>query len=272
MSLHDLRCPAPPTRRTKSKRTGFTLIELLVVIAIIAILAAILFPVFARARENARRASCLSNLKQQGLGIMQYVQDYDEKYPNAYYYETGTIQPAEWYPDYSFWQNVIYPYVKSEQIMRCPSTELVDGSSTGFNGITPLFGAYGANELLMPQVGAAVSLASVTATAEVYMIMDAGKYRLDPYWNMSGNDGGFTPGQGKYRLTGAYGTSSCTSGLGATSQNDCNNGRHFDGVNITFADGHVKWLSTAKVVAETMKYNTAPYPTWTQSQWYPYNK
>ena len=63
------------------KRSGFTLIELLVVIAIIAILAAILFPVFARARENARRTSCVSNLKQIGLGIMQYTQDYDERYP-----------------------------------------------------------------------------------------------------------------------------------------------------------------------------------------------
>jgi prepilin-type N-terminal cleavage/methylation domain-containing protein len=65
------------------KRTGFTLIELLVVIAIIAILAAILFPVFARARENARRASCQSNLKQIGLAVYQYTQDYDEKCPSA---------------------------------------------------------------------------------------------------------------------------------------------------------------------------------------------
>ena len=72
------RRPAPGIKRS---HLGFTLIELLVVIAIIAILAAILFPVFARARENARRASCMSNLKQIGLGLMQYTQDYDEKYP-----------------------------------------------------------------------------------------------------------------------------------------------------------------------------------------------
>lgn len=73
------------------KRKAFTLIELLVVIAIIAILAAILFPVFARARENARRSSCLSNLKQIGLGAMMYIQDYDERYPQAYWYKSATF-------------------------------------------------------------------------------------------------------------------------------------------------------------------------------------
>src|SRR4028118_1558188 len=73
----------------RSARRGFSLIELLVVIAIIAILAAILFPVFARARENARRASCMSNLKQIGLGALQYSQDYDEKMVSIYYGDSG---------------------------------------------------------------------------------------------------------------------------------------------------------------------------------------
>src|SRR6185312_8425918 len=88
-------------------KKGFTLIELLVTIAIIAVLAAILFPVFARARENARRASCMSNLKQMGLGIMQYVQDYDETYPFGFYSVPGGTM---------YWPMLIYPYVKSEQI------------------------------------------------------------------------------------------------------------------------------------------------------------
>ena len=95
-------------------RRGFTLIELLVVIAIIAILAAILFPVFARARENARRASCQSNLKQIGLGVIQYAQDYDEKLPRSY--ADATTRPAG---DTVF--NQIQPYLKSTQILRCPS-------------------------------------------------------------------------------------------------------------------------------------------------------
>src|SRR3954469_17430376 len=89
---------------------GFTLIELLVVIAIIAILAAILFPVFARARENARRAACQSNLKQIGLGIAQYTQDYDERLPGVGGQNTT----------YS-WRSRIDPYIKSTQIFLCPS-------------------------------------------------------------------------------------------------------------------------------------------------------
>ena len=98
-----------------TRRRGFTLIELLVVIAIIAILAAILFPVFARARENARRASCQSNMKQLGLGIMQYTQDYDERMVPIFNGAAGTVYT------YSYWCDLIQPYVKSRQIFKCPS-------------------------------------------------------------------------------------------------------------------------------------------------------
>src|SRR5438093_7190091 len=105
-------------RQQRAKQQGFTLIELLVVIAIIAILAAILFPVFARARENARRSSCLSNLKQIGLGIMQYTQDYDEQFPKAW---RGSGNGGSDATDKSKWMDMIFPYVKSEQIFNCPS-------------------------------------------------------------------------------------------------------------------------------------------------------
>lgn len=97
--------------RLVKRNTGFTLIELLVVIAIIAILAAILFPAFARARENARRASCQSNLKQMGLGILQYVQDYDEVMPPSYNQTDGGRS----------WRTLVQPYVKSTQLFMCPS-------------------------------------------------------------------------------------------------------------------------------------------------------
>ena len=104
------------------RKTAFTLIELLVVIAIIAILAAILFPVFGRARENARRSSCLSNLKQIGLGILQYAQDNDERVVRGWTGNNG-FQNSDSNPASEKWKwmDSIYPYVKSEQIFNCPS-------------------------------------------------------------------------------------------------------------------------------------------------------
>lgn len=104
------------TREMKRSKKAFTLIELLVVIAIIALLAAILFPVFARARENARRSACQSNEKQIGLALMQYVQDYDERYPN-YYVGNFNANGAAW----AHWQYQLQPYTKSVQIFVCPS-------------------------------------------------------------------------------------------------------------------------------------------------------
>src|SRR5262245_19496294 len=107
-------------RFTPAKARGFTLIELLVVIAIIAILPAILFPVFAQARERARATSCLSNLKQLGLATMMYAQDYDETlfiqpFPGCYTDpNTGAVATYQYYPD------LLYPYVKSIQLFKEP--------------------------------------------------------------------------------------------------------------------------------------------------------
>jgi prepilin-type N-terminal cleavage/methylation domain-containing protein/prepilin-type processing-associated H-X9-DG protein len=116
----DVKIMKIPTKTFNRKRIGFTLIELLVVIAIIALLAAILFPVFGRARENARRSSCLSNVKQLGLGMLQYTQDYDETYPVRWWDANGSGGSN---PDGldMVWQDMIYPYIKSAQIYSCPS-------------------------------------------------------------------------------------------------------------------------------------------------------
>src|SRR6187402_3092152 len=96
----------------KNRTSAFTLIELLVVIAIIGLLAAILFPVFSRARENGRRSVCQSNLKQIGIGMLQYSQDYDEKII------ARTVQVQG---EYISWRVIIQPYLKSTQIFACPS-------------------------------------------------------------------------------------------------------------------------------------------------------
>ena len=114
----------------KCTRSAFTLIELLVVIAIIAILAAILFPVFSQAREKARQSSCLSNEKQIGLGLMQYVQDYDETYPPAYQYKNnnwaaGTNGGSA--GGYLHWTLWLHPYVKNDDVYRCSSDRTPNG-------------------------------------------------------------------------------------------------------------------------------------------------
>lgn len=108
-----------PHRKSR-RNAGFTLIELLVVIAIIAILAAILFPVFAQAREKARQITCASNLKQIGTALLMYVQDYDERYPNRRFEPFDTSNNNARYDDNS-WRSVIQPYVKNTQILVCPS-------------------------------------------------------------------------------------------------------------------------------------------------------
>ena len=128
LSLRCCKRSARPKSNPTCCHKAFTLIELLVVIAIIAILAAILFPVFARARENARRSSCASNLKQIGLGVMQYTQDYDEIYPPIRH-QNSTFTPN--------WGQMIYPYVKSTQVYRCPSSPIARGTAMPFNAPLP---------------------------------------------------------------------------------------------------------------------------------------
>src|SRR5437763_14870133 len=100
----------------RPSRNGFTLIELLVVIAIIAILAAILFPVFAQAREKARQTACASNMRQMGLAVQMYLQDYDERFPLAATAPTPTT--------FLNWHHLVDPYVKNKQVWICPSADL----------------------------------------------------------------------------------------------------------------------------------------------------
>jgi prepilin-type N-terminal cleavage/methylation domain-containing protein/prepilin-type processing-associated H-X9-DG protein len=236
----------------QSMKRGFTLIELLVTIAIISILAAILFPVFARARENARRSSCLSNLKQIGLGAMQYIQDYDGRFPKYAY--TGAVAPdadqgGAWDSSKGwYWANVLYPYIKSQQVFICPSSPNAGTKYKYPSG--PSLQQYGANYDLCPS-SAAVSVAesSIVSPAGTYLFMDAGYYTIKWDWAQTGPVTTGTAADIYHYVPGLCGISPST----ITSDNDCVSGRHFDGMNMAFADGHVKWLKTTVVVAEARK-------------------
>ena len=161
-------------RTKRPVRDGFTLIELLVVIAIIAILAAILFPVFAKAREKARQASCSSNLKQIATGLLMYTQDYDETFPMLYYASGG---------NYYYWYGasiggvlraeggLLQPYMRNGQILDCPSAA---GIPT--NAASGWFPAYGFNNLIT--TGSVKNMAEIAAPAETVLMADAGNIQL----------------------------------------------------------------------------------------------
>jgi prepilin-type N-terminal cleavage/methylation domain-containing protein/prepilin-type processing-associated H-X9-DG protein len=202
------------------RRTGFTLIELLVVIAIIAILAAILFPVFARAREKARQNSCLSNEKQIGLGILMYAQDYDERFPLARRWNTVYEEPLIT-PSNLVWFQAITPYVKNTQIFLCPSR------SGNNNHGAPLH--YGMPEWFR---GGNVShaLAEVKAPAETLMVIESNYFSM--YVSAVGSPG--TPDE------------FCR--VNAISLTP-----HNDGANLAFCDGHTKWLSATSQVRQDIQ-------------------
>ncbi len=251
---------------------GFTLIELLVVIAIISILATILFPVFARARENARRTSCLSNLKQMGLGVVMYTQDYDERYPMAFSVQPQIPAPGSWGGSAGayqwFWQHQIYPYTKSKQIYYCPNG---DSSVT-----SPYYAHYGANANVIghrdyvPDANKSLALASVASPSTAYMLMDSGMYVVETNSVRdrltSPISSWYLPGTRQY-VGSESGITTDTFGLADYKSE----GRHFDGNNVTFVDGHAKWVKTAAMWNEAVKFKTGSYAATTQSAWNPLN-
>ena len=258
----------------RRKQSGFTLIELLVVIAIIAILAAILFPVFQKVRENARRTACLSNEKQIGLGVLQYNQDYDEKY----------IAGANRYGRGSGWAGQVYQYIKSTGVFHCPddSTSL-PGTNVSY-GLNAQFSAYntngtGSNGISLAQIN------SPAKTVLIFEVTNSGYYDITIPPGASSNANGCAAigGCSADSTVANYGGSAAGYGTGTsegfpdfggfntafggknsggnvkyatgTLRNSDNNGdgnfttnpRHNDGANYTMADGHAKFFRASAV-------------------------
>jgi prepilin-type N-terminal cleavage/methylation domain-containing protein/prepilin-type processing-associated H-X9-DG protein len=226
-------------RRTRA--AGFTLIELLVVIAIIAILAAILFPVFAQAREKARQSACLSNCKQIGLSVMMYAEDYDQAYP-LYVHAPGH---DDW------WYEMIQPYVKNKSVFTCPSVRLRKDKAPddyGWNG-------YGVNymHVLMygpgwdwtknPQDQGPQRVAGLPRPADTIMISDAQVEKgPDTGWGWPAIYCivSFPAGPDWQKSVGLDKTWALAD-------------RHNEGGSYIFADGHVKWMRRQTVITWSKK-------------------
>ncbi len=207
-------------------RRGFTLIELLVVIAIIAILAAILFPVFAKAREKARQTSCLSNAKQLALGLYMYVQDYDEVLPYCF--------SSDGYPGYTwyrYWYEQAEPYIKNTQIFSCPS------SGVQYNYPSRRTADYGWNQRHMPYRYPynALSLGSMQSPAQVLIFCDSQPSGPPVTWD------------NRMYLYCAI----CYAAPNYAYLRNSVAPRHNDGANVGFWDGHAKWMSRAAINANT---------------------
>ncbi len=252
-----------------SSRRGFTLIELLVVVAIIAILAAILFPVFGTARERARQTACLSNLKQIGLGLMQYSQDYDERFPA---WKSGySVSPAEPESVDKLWKSRVHPYIKGgnatsqtvggvlyaeDGVWRCPS---IDRWKENVGGIRPATASYGMSmAMAYKRYPTDKSGTPAAPNTRYYRGLALADLRA-PSETIFAGDGGFdgrldTPLNFRWRF---YNTTFATTGAPYV-QHWERRVAHNGGSNYLFADGHAKWLKAEVAYPDGSALAAAP--------------
>jgi prepilin-type N-terminal cleavage/methylation domain-containing protein len=238
------------------RQRAFTLIELLVVIAIIAILAAILFPVFAQARDKARQSACLSNAKQIGLAVMMYTNDYDETfYWQKDWAEVAQLGAGFWgasYASYVRWPFAHAPYIKNTDVYKCPSDKGTPASrnvakAPGGGGSSPWFISYGPNLMLMTgysKTDKPTALAALSRPSEKIALAEAiVGYGCCESWNAeyfrganySGGENGWDWGTFRKNVGGAKAKNITDAQMSKVT-------RHALGNTAIFCDGHAKWL------------------------------
>ncbi|CCW35610.1 prepilin-type N-terminal cleavage/methylation domain-containing protein [Chthonomonas calidirosea] len=264
------------------KQRGFTLIELLVVIAIIAILAAILFPVFAQAREKARAITCLSNMKQIGTGLMMYLQDYDETYPMDQYFS----DPGTW-KDQHYWHDSIYPYIKNGDryanaagnlvtwgqggIFHCPSFPSNQSGQYGINNSisndgwcpwNPPSNVHVATEAALPTPASTIVIAEKGQNDAPwgFAVFDSAEWAWTDY--VAPVNGVPTHNGPHYDLDQSM-NHDCdyTNTNGSGTWDGCGlfpRYRHTNTTNVAFCDGHAKAMTRGSI---NWYYNIYPGPT-----------
>lgn len=238
--------PRPSTPAANRFR-AFTLIELLVVIAIISLLAAILFPVFSRARENARRSSCQSNLKQLMLGVFQYTQDNDERYP------PDLVVSAT----FTGWHQFIQVYVKNQQLFSCPSDETVRPKQTAFLPASVSSNAqwgdnfpvsYGVNKLFTKESHpnyVAITVPAVVQPATTIFLADGVSNLQSTNPNRS-REAEFWDELPQGFIMEPWESSNTFGGTAASAARGGPLPRHLGFCSVGFADGHVKSMKVEK--------------------------
>jgi prepilin-type N-terminal cleavage/methylation domain-containing protein/prepilin-type processing-associated H-X9-DG protein len=207
-------------------RIAFTLIELLVVIAIIAILAAILFPVFAQAREKARGATCQSHIREVGLGVMMYIQDYDEIYPPVYVDVPTSAQRR-------VWVDFTQPYIKNQQVFWCPSATAARATWSTVSGLSSNYCMPMNGHLFTEGWANPRTLPAFQSPADRLMLLDGTRF-----WTH------YCPieHKGCYNPTRTPAIYACKLSNDATDWGAGVPIWHQTGANAVFADGHAKWL------------------------------